>query len=202
LYGTKFTAKCVKIELPDYERSHKPRSNTFDEFCKDFDYKVDISSTNEVKETMNMPRKISMNIQTKEQEEAKNTIEQEGAAWATELKLGDVIGCQAQDEDGFQEVKPKTKKKIHSNKYEEDDRRGVRGSRSRGRGYRGRGDRGRGRGDRGRGDRGRGDRGRGDRGRGDRGRGDRGRGERGRGDRGRGDRGRSSRGRDDRSKYE
>eukprot|EP00343_Euplotes_focardii_P000207 CAMPEP_0205801040 /NCGR_PEP_ID=MMETSP0205-20121125/2896_1 /ASSEMBLY_ACC=CAM_ASM_000278 /TAXON_ID=36767 /ORGANISM="Euplotes focardii, Strain TN1" /LENGTH=111 /DNA_ID=CAMNT_0053065125 /DNA_START=743 /DNA_END=1076 /DNA_ORIENTATION=- len=65
-----------------------------------------------------------MNIQTKEQEEAKNTIEQEGAAWATELKLGDVIGCQAQDEDGFQEVKPKTKKKIHSNKYEEDDRRG------------------------------------------------------------------------------
>lgn len=35
LFGTKFTGKCLLVELPDYEKSHKPRSNTFDEFCKE-----------------------------------------------------------------------------------------------------------------------------------------------------------------------
>jgi len=37
LFGTKFTGKCIRIDLPDYEKCHKQRSNTFDEFSKEYD---------------------------------------------------------------------------------------------------------------------------------------------------------------------
>ena len=44
LFGTKFSARWLNIELPDYEKSHKQRSNTFDEFWKEFDKKVQLEN--------------------------------------------------------------------------------------------------------------------------------------------------------------
>lgn len=59
----------MKIELPDYERSHKPRSNTFDEFCKEFEVKTKLSVHKNppvFKHTEEKipPRKISKNVRS------------------------------------------------------------------------------------------------------------------------------------------
>lgn len=61
LFGTKFTGRCLKLELPDYERGHKPRSNTFDEFCKEFDSKA-ARKLSAAKAAEGAPRKISANV--------------------------------------------------------------------------------------------------------------------------------------------
>jgi hypothetical protein len=53
LLGVKFSGKITNIELPDYEKSHKPRSNTFDEFCKEFETKLNVGVVEDA------PRKYS-----------------------------------------------------------------------------------------------------------------------------------------------
>lgn len=58
LLGVKFSGKITNIELPDYEKSHKPRSNTFDEFCKEFESKLPVGVVE------NAPRKYSNNVST------------------------------------------------------------------------------------------------------------------------------------------
>lgn len=46
LFGCKFSGKWLNLELPDYEKSHKPRSNTFDEFWKEFDQRMALEKQN------------------------------------------------------------------------------------------------------------------------------------------------------------
>lgn len=59
----------MNIELPDYEKSHKPRSNTFDEFCKEFDQRMELAKLNndagyppKPQVTNEAPRKESLSV--------------------------------------------------------------------------------------------------------------------------------------------
>ena len=51
IFGAKFSGKNVNIELPDYERSLKQRSNTFDQFLSDFDNNLKVEENKDTHST-------------------------------------------------------------------------------------------------------------------------------------------------------